>query len=212
MALSDELHKVDTFAAGVSSKLAQHFAELVQEGKTGDGPPELLVNERSVDGYLASFHWDLAKFNPNMHIRDITRQISKRVTEVETEMKSKMQAYSKVKGQLQAIDRKATCVILHSGGGQAWTRKKMKKKEEEEEERKEKERKERKRTKGRTVTARTMQEEDEEAPEIGPALGCRFSCVSASVVFTSNVFLLFLLFFSFFLFLVQWQLVGAQFG
>lgn len=108
MSLSDELQKVDTFAQGVTFKLAQNIVDLLAEGKTDVRPSEgLLVNGLSVEGYLSAFRWDGAKFNTMVHIKDITRDISKKVSEIESEMKSKTQAYSKVRGQLQAIDRKS---------------------------------------------------------------------------------------------------------
>lgn len=108
MALSEELQKVDTFSQGVTFKLAQHIMDLLAEGKSEVRPSDaLLVNGLNVESYLSAFRWDTAKFNTMTHIKDVTRDISKNVSEIENEMKAKIQAYSKVRGQLQAIDRKA---------------------------------------------------------------------------------------------------------
>ncbi len=106
MTLSDELAKADTFAHGVATKLAQGVHDLAAEA--GDAA-RLCVNDVGVESYLANFHWDTAKFNTAAPIKDIARDINKRISEIEAEMKTKQQAYAKLKGTLSALERKAKC-------------------------------------------------------------------------------------------------------
>ncbi len=109
MTLSDELAKADTFAQGVATKLAVSVQDLAAEN---DSAAQLGVNDVGVESYLANFHWDTAKFNTAVPVKEIARDINKRVSEIEAEMKTKLTAYTKLKGTLNALDRKAKCVVV----------------------------------------------------------------------------------------------------
>lgn len=58
-----------------------------------------------MQGYLKTFKWDGAKFNVNTNLPDLSKDVVSKVTEIDREMKKKMQAYGKVKGQLMSIER-----------------------------------------------------------------------------------------------------------
>lgn len=111
VSLSDDLNKDDGFIEGIAYKLSQYVADLLQNQKDKIAE-QLVVNGRTVESYVTTFRWDGAQFNANLSIKDLAREINQKVTAIEAEMKSKMQAYSKVKGNLQAIERRSHGSLL----------------------------------------------------------------------------------------------------
>lgn len=110
VSLSDDLGKVDSFVQGVTFKLSQYMFDLLPN-KT-QFKESLSPNGLTVEGYLTTFRWDKSKFNVQQSVRDISKEISKKVSDIETEMKSKMAAYNKVKGNLQAIERRSNGSLM----------------------------------------------------------------------------------------------------
>lgn len=107
VAMSDDLAKVDTYVQNLTNKLAATIYELVSD-KSTYRENVLINNSTSVDAYLEKFQWDKRRFNLQLPIKDIVKVISKIVSDVEKEMKDKLLAFNKSKGNLGAIERKAS--------------------------------------------------------------------------------------------------------
>ena len=54
------------------------------------------MNGRTLDTYVLKFQWDSQKYNAGGFVRDISGEISQKLTAIEGELKSRMQAYNKV--------------------------------------------------------------------------------------------------------------------
>lgn len=109
--LSEDLSKVDSFGESIAHKVSQFQADLLQNDK--DKLAEMLnVYGRTLETYISKFEWDTQKYNTGGFVRDISGEISQRLSTIEGEMKTKMQAFNKVKGNIAALDRKANGSLL----------------------------------------------------------------------------------------------------
>ncbi|CAG0918094.1 unnamed protein product [Notodromas monacha] len=109
--LSDDLGKLDTFAETVTRKLANYLGEVLEDQK--DKLHENLVaNGVELSAYLSHFQWDLAKYPIKQSLRGMADMISRQITQIETDLKSKASAYNSLKGSLQAMERKQTGSLL----------------------------------------------------------------------------------------------------
>lgn len=111
VALSDDLTKIDTFVENVTRKLVSYMSDLITV-KSQLQEHLVLSDSRPVDKYLQSFEWDSARYNTKLSIRELADTISQQVSHVEAEMKGRVSLYQKVKGNLQAIERKTTGSLL----------------------------------------------------------------------------------------------------
>jgi len=110
--LSDTLAKDDHFAEQLTKGLGNQLSSLLNNVK--DRLVESLqVDGRTLQNYLSSFRWDSAKFNVNLKSADSLREdINKKLVEIDTEMKGKVSAYNKLKGQLGTLERNQTGSLL----------------------------------------------------------------------------------------------------
>eukprot|EP00043_Microstomoeca_roanoka_P000645 m.28345 g.28345 ORF g.28345 m.28345 type:complete len:373 (+) comp10439_c0_seq2:227-1345(+) len=104
VSLSDELMKTDNYIEMVVTKLAHNLAELRQD--KAKLKESLLADSKPLDMYVSHFEWDSRRYNAKQSTRDLAQTLTQQVTATEAELKTKMQAYSKVKGALQAVERK----------------------------------------------------------------------------------------------------------
>ncbi|KAJ3188827.1 hypothetical protein HDU85_004541 [Gaertneriomyces sp. JEL0708] len=105
--LSDDLAKADTVAEGVASKIADNMRQLLNNDM-GQWMSNLSINDKSIDAYLKTFQWNNMKYRTDKSLRELTDMLLQEVTQIDTLMKNKMQAYTALKGQLQGIQRKQT--------------------------------------------------------------------------------------------------------
>lgn len=68
----------------------------------------LQANGKTMEGYLTSFKWDGAKFNVNASLEDLCMDVISKVTDIENEMKKKVQLYNKSQGSLNFLEKQAT--------------------------------------------------------------------------------------------------------
>lgn len=61
-----------------------------------------------LQAYLTRFQWDLAKFPVKQSLKAIADQISKQMSQIETDLKNKASNYNSIKGNLQSLEKKAT--------------------------------------------------------------------------------------------------------
>lgn len=111
VALSDALVKDDTFGERLTRKLSHTMSGLVEHNK--DKMLDLLqANGRTLQGYVEQFRWDSAKFNTALSADALRQDINKKLSEIDSEMKSKTSAYTKVKQSLQQMEKKGTGSLL----------------------------------------------------------------------------------------------------
>ncbi|EGD73788.1 hypothetical protein PTSG_05481 [Salpingoeca rosetta] len=104
VALCDELMKHDSYMETVANKIAHALGEMLQDkAKLREA---LLADSKPIDAFVGQFDWDSRRYNAKQPIRDLAQTLTQQVTAVETDLKARMQAYSKVKGALQAVERK----------------------------------------------------------------------------------------------------------
>lgn len=62
--------------------------------------------------YITRFQWDMAKYPIKQSLRNIADIISKQVGQIDADLKTKSTAYNNLKGNLQSLEKKQTCVIF----------------------------------------------------------------------------------------------------
>eukprot|EP00037_Helgoeca_nana_P009002 m.79294 g.79294 ORF g.79294 m.79294 type:complete len:390 (+) comp19286_c0_seq1:110-1279(+) len=106
---SDTLASNDTYCEMLVRKIATQIASLYgQESKhtAADRIEEALqANGKTMAGYLQAFRWDGAKFNVNTNLSELAKDVLTKVSEIDHEMKKKMQTYGKIKTQHTSIER-----------------------------------------------------------------------------------------------------------
>ncbi|KAK3594055.1 hypothetical protein CHS0354_040817 [Potamilus streckersoni] len=109
--MSDDLGKLDTYCEGVTRRIAQYLGEVLEDQR--DKLHEnLLANGMDLNTYMTRFQWDLAKYPIKQSLKNVSEIIGKQVSQIETDLKTKAQAYNNLKGNLQNLERKATGSLL----------------------------------------------------------------------------------------------------
>jgi len=109
--LSDELSKMDSFVESVTRKVAQYLSEVLEHEK--DKLAEnLMANNVDCFTYVTKFDWDYAKYPIKQPLKSIAETISKQVSLIENDLKSKSNAYNSIKQTLQALQKKQTGSLL----------------------------------------------------------------------------------------------------
>jgi V-type H+-transporting ATPase subunit C len=111
MSASELLLKLDQNCEGLVHRLVQHLSVLLE--KTMDELyAKLLVNGVALENFIPLFQWDEAKYPSRQSIKELHDSIERQISQIDNELKSKMNAYSIVKGQLTALERKQTGNLL----------------------------------------------------------------------------------------------------
>ncbi|XP_039253925.1 V-type proton ATPase subunit C 2-like [Styela clava] len=109
--LSDELGKLDSYSELVAKKVAGYMGDVL-EGQRDKLGSNLIVNGKPLAEFLCHFQWDLAKYPAKQSLKNLADVISKNVSQVETDLKTKSQAYNAIKTNLQSYERKTTGSLL----------------------------------------------------------------------------------------------------
>jgi len=109
--LSDDLGKLDVIVEQVVRKVAGYFAEVLEE-KQDKILENLLVNGEEPAAYLRKFTWDGAKYPIKQPLKSLSEIISKQVSQIDTDLKTKAQAYNSIKANLLSLERKETGSML----------------------------------------------------------------------------------------------------
>jgi len=109
--LSDDLGKLDVIVEGVVRKVAGYFAEVLEE-KQDKVLENLLVNGVEPATYLKKFSWDGAKYPTKQPLRNLAEIISKQVSQIDSDLKTKAQTYNNIKANLLSLERKETGSML----------------------------------------------------------------------------------------------------
>lgn len=109
--LSDELGKLDSYVDNITHKLAHYLGEVLEDQR--DRLAEnLMANRMDLSTYVTRFQWDVAKYPIKLPLKNIAEIISKQVSQMDGDLKTKSQAYNSIKGNLQTLERKATGSLL----------------------------------------------------------------------------------------------------
>lgn len=109
--LSDELGKLDGYVENVTHKLSQYLGEVLEDH--GDKlAGNLLANGTDLTSYMTRFQWDLAKYPIKQPLKNIAEIISKQVSQVDADLKTKAHSYNNLKGTLQTLERKSVGSLL----------------------------------------------------------------------------------------------------
>uniref|UniRef100_A0A8D3BM22 V-type proton ATPase subunit C n=1 Tax=Scophthalmus maximus TaxID=52904 RepID=A0A8D3BM22_SCOMX len=93
--LSDELAKLDSFVEGrIIRQVFCHFFSV-----------DLVT-------YITRFQWDMAKYPIKQSLKNISEIISKQVSQIDNDLKSRASAYNNLKGNLQNLERKNAGSLL----------------------------------------------------------------------------------------------------
>lgn len=111
MSASESLLKLDQACEGLVYRLVQHLSVLLEKS-IDELYAKLLVNGVALENFIPLFQWDEAKYPSRQSIKDLHDSIDHQISQIDTELKSKMNTYSTVKGQLTALERKQTGNLL----------------------------------------------------------------------------------------------------
>lgn len=93
--------------SSVTRKVAQYLSEVLEHEK--DKLAEnLLANNVECWTYVSRFDWDYAKYPIKQPLKSIADIISKQVTQIENDLKSKSTQYNAIKQSLQQLQKKQT--------------------------------------------------------------------------------------------------------
>ncbi|XP_074394207.1 V-type proton ATPase subunit C 2 isoform X2 [Zonotrichia albicollis] len=119
--LSDELGKLDTFAESVIKKIAQYIGEVMEDSKdkvqenllaNGGLKDKMKCLQIDLISYLTRFEWDMAKYPIKQPLKNISEALSKQVTQIEADLKTRSAAYNNIKGNLQSLEKKTMGNLL----------------------------------------------------------------------------------------------------
>lgn len=109
--LSDDLGKLDNFVDQVTHKVAQYLGEVLEDQK--DKLQEnLMANNTDLATYITKFQWDMAKYPIKQSLRNIADIISKQVSQIDADLKTKSTAYNNLKSSLQNMEKKQSASLL----------------------------------------------------------------------------------------------------
>ncbi|XP_039604833.1 V-type proton ATPase subunit C 1-A [Polypterus senegalus] len=109
--LTDELGKLDIYTESVLKKIAQYTAETMEDSK--DRIQEnLLANGVDLVTYVTRFQWDMAKYPIKQSLVNLIEVISKQISQIESDFKSRSLSYNNLKGNLQSKEKKAVGNLL----------------------------------------------------------------------------------------------------
>ncbi|KAI4898450.1 hypothetical protein NFI96_011935, partial [Prochilodus magdalenae] len=113
LGVADDLSRLDSYAEretlyitySIMRKTSQCMAEVMEH--PGDKLLEnALANGVDLATYVTKFQWDRAKYPTALSLKTMTEVISKQVSQVETELKSRSVVYNNVKARLQGLEQK----------------------------------------------------------------------------------------------------------
>merc|ERR1712142_629468 len=103
--LSDDLGKLDNFVEQITRKVANYLGDVLEDQRDKLGE-NLLANGVDLATYVTQFRWDMAKYPIKQSLKNLSDIISKQVTQIEADLKTKANAYNSLKSNLQSIEKK----------------------------------------------------------------------------------------------------------
>ncbi|XP_075413218.1 V-type proton ATPase subunit C 2 isoform X3 [Tenrec ecaudatus] len=104
--LSDELGKLDNFAESLIKRMAQSVAEVMEDAK-GKVQENLLANGVDLTSFVTHFEWDMAKYPAKQPLVTVVDTLTKQLTQIETDLKSRTATYNTLKTNLENLEKKS---------------------------------------------------------------------------------------------------------
>ncbi|KAL7872962.1 hypothetical protein AOLI_G00120330 [Acnodon oligacanthus] len=105
LGVADDLSRLDSYTEGVMRKTSQCMAEVMEQ--SNDKVKEnALANGVDLATYVTKFQWDRAKYPTALSLKTLTEIVSKQVSQVEIELKSRSIAYNDMKAKLHGLEQK----------------------------------------------------------------------------------------------------------
>ncbi|XP_040286919.1 V-type proton ATPase subunit C 2 [Bufo bufo] len=109
--LSDDLGKLDVFAESVIKKIAQYIGEIMVDSAE-KAQENLLANGVDLVSYMSRFEWDMAKYPVKQPLNNLMDSLSKQMSQIDTDLKSRALTYNNIKSNLQSLERKTVGNLL----------------------------------------------------------------------------------------------------
>jgi len=103
--LSDDLGKLDNFVEQITRKVSNYLGDVLEDQRDKLGE-NLLANGVDLATYVTQFRWDMAKYPIKQSLKNLSDIISKQVSQIESDLKTKAAAYNSLKSNLQSIEKK----------------------------------------------------------------------------------------------------------
>jgi len=103
--LSDDLGKLDNFVEQITRKVSNYLGDVLEDQRDKLGE-NLLANGVDLATYVTQFRWDMAKYPIKQSLKNLSDIISKQVSQIEVDLKTKAAAYNSLKSNLQSIEKK----------------------------------------------------------------------------------------------------------
>ncbi|XP_008848334.1 V-type proton ATPase subunit C 2 isoform X2 [Nannospalax galili] len=105
--LSDELGKLDTFAESLIKRMTQSVVDVMEDSK-GKVQENLLANGVDLTSFVTHFEWDMAKYPAKQPLVSVVDTLAKQLTQIETDLKSRIASYNVLKTNLENLEKKST--------------------------------------------------------------------------------------------------------
>ena len=87
--------------------MANYLGEVLEDQRDKLGE-NLLANGVDLATYVTQFRWDMAKYPIKQSLKNLSDIVSKQVSQIESDLKTKAAAYNNLKSNLQSIEKKQT--------------------------------------------------------------------------------------------------------
>ncbi|XP_044539040.1 V-type proton ATPase subunit C 2-like [Gracilinanus agilis] len=107
ISLSDELGKLDHLAESLLKRMVRCVTEQ-KKFKNGELQEYLLVTGVSLASFVTHFEWDMARYSAQQPLWTIVDTLGKQLTQMETDLKTRVSIYNKQKKHLENMEEKMT--------------------------------------------------------------------------------------------------------
>lgn len=109
--LSDDLGKLDVYVEQATRKVANYLGDVLEDQRE-KLLENLIANGMDLATYLTRFQWDMAKYPIKQSLKNLSDMIAKQVSQIESDLKAKAQAYNTLKTSLQTMEKKQTGSLM----------------------------------------------------------------------------------------------------
>ncbi|KAL8921277.1 MAG: hypothetical protein Q9208_005805 [Pyrenodesmia sp. 3 TL-2023] len=104
---ADDLVKLEAACEGVVGKVGDSLKTIL-EGDEDKISQSKTVNDKPVEQYLKSFHWNKVKYRADKPLGEIIDTLQKEVNSIDNQVKDKYNSYNSVKTNLTQLQRRQT--------------------------------------------------------------------------------------------------------
>ncbi|KAI9804273.1 MAG: Vacuolar ATP synthase subunit C [Piccolia ochrophora] len=104
---ADDLAKLDAACEGVVTKVEDSLRNIL-EGDHDKLAQQKTVNDKPVEQYLRTFHWNKVKYRADKPLPELVDSLHKEIVSIDNDVKNKYTQYSQVKTNLTGLQRKQT--------------------------------------------------------------------------------------------------------